>query len=287
MANQKPLVVINGQVQQLPDGDTLAAQAATLGATSVSTLGVSGQTTYSNSNNAVLRVNTGATTGYVISDYVSNYGGSLDIGLANSAGVFLGNSPAGAYAAIFGTTNATGVALGTNNLQRLWIDGTTGQTNIVYGLAVTGAISTTGQVSSTIATGTPPLAVISTTPVANLSIGGTAAKLAGGTGGSIPYQSAADTTVMLGNGIAGQVLQSNGTTLAPSWVTPATAGMWATIVTTLNAGVWEPAFTVLGDILMAGTTTGVPYLEPVSSYNSGNPQLLFTTTGDSIARARF
>ena len=110
---------------------------------SVSTLGVSGQTTYSNSNNAVLRTNTGATTGYVITDYVSSSGGSLDIGLANSAGVFLGNSPAGAYAAVFGTTNTTGVALGTNNLQRLWIDGATGQTNIENGLAVTGTISAT------------------------------------------------------------------------------------------------------------------------------------------------
>lgn len=43
--------------------------------------------------------------------------------------------------------------------------------------------------------------------------------IAGGTGGSIPYQSAADTTVLLANGTAGQVLTSAGTTLAPSWAT--------------------------------------------------------------------
>jgi hypothetical protein len=60
-----------------------------------------------------------------------------------------------------------------------------------------------------------------------LSIGGnaatatTATNLAAGLGGTIPYQSAAGTTAMLANGTAGQVLQSNGTTLAPTWVSGA------------------------------------------------------------------
>ncbi len=48
---------------------------------------------------------------------------------------------------------------------------------------------------------------------------GDVTNLAGGLGGSIPYQSGVGTTSMLANGTAGQVLQSNGTTLAPSWVT--------------------------------------------------------------------
>jgi hypothetical protein len=48
-----------------------------------------------------------------------------------------------------------------------------------------------------------------------------ATNLAAGLGGTIPYQSAAGTTAMLTNGTAGQVLQSNGTTAAPSWATPA------------------------------------------------------------------
>ncbi len=46
----------------------------------------------------------------------------------------------------------------------------------------------------------------------------TATNLAGGSGGTIPYQSAAGTTAMLANGTAGQILQANGTTLAPTWV---------------------------------------------------------------------
>jgi hypothetical protein len=45
----------------------------------------------------------------------------------------------------------------------------------------------------------------------------TTTNIAGGLGGSIPYQSAVNTTALLANGTAGQVLQSNGTTLAPSW----------------------------------------------------------------------
>lgn len=47
----------------------------------------------------------------------------------------------------------------------------------------------------------------------------TATNLAGWSGGSIPYQSAAGTTAMLANWTAGQVLTSAGTTLAPTWTT--------------------------------------------------------------------
>lgn len=53
----------------------------------------------------------------------------------------------------------------------------------------------------------------------------TATSLAGGSGGSIPYQSAAGTTAMLANGSSGQLLQSNGGTAAPSWVTPASSSI--------------------------------------------------------------
>lgn len=50
--------------------------------------------------------------------------------------------------------------------------------------------------------------------------GGTATSLEGGTSGSIPYQSAPDTTAFLANGSAGQYLTSQGTTLPPIWSTP-------------------------------------------------------------------
>ena len=48
--------------------------------------------------------------------------------------------------------------------------------------------------------------------------------LKGGSGGTIVYQSATDTTAFLANGTGGYVLQSNGGTSAPSWVPAAPAG---------------------------------------------------------------
>ena len=47
----------------------------------------------------------------------------------------------------------------------------------------------------------------------------TATNLAGGSNGTIPYQSANGVTQMLAVGTAGQVLQTNGAG-APSWATP-------------------------------------------------------------------
>jgi len=61
--------------------------------------------------------------------------------------------------------------------------------------------------------GTPALATSATSAT-------TATNLAGGSNGTIPYQSAAGTTQMLAVGTSGQVLKSNGAA-APSWITPA------------------------------------------------------------------
>jgi hypothetical protein len=60
-------------------------------------------------------------------------------------------------------------------------------------------------------------------PAANISGAvGSATNIAGGSNGTIPYQSASGTTQMLAVGTAGQVLQTNGVG-APSWATPASA----------------------------------------------------------------
>jgi hypothetical protein len=113
-------------------------------------------------------------------------------------------------------------------------------------LIATGAITTSGSISSTggnitsttgyvqgtqlkstVAVGTAPFVVTSTTPVSNLSIGGnaaTATNIAGGAGGQVLYQSAPGVTAMLGNGTAGQVLTSSGGTSAPTWTTVAAGG---------------------------------------------------------------
>jgi hypothetical protein len=64
-----------------------------------------------------------------------------------------------------------------------------------------------------------------------------ATNLAGGLGGQIPYQSAVDTTALLANGTAGQVLTSAGTTLAPTWTTPTSSVQTAIIRETKAANV--------------------------------------------------
>jgi hypothetical protein len=61
---------------------------------------------------------------------------------------------------------------------------------------------------------------------------GTATNLAGGSNGTIPYQSAAGTTQMLAVGTSGQLLQSNGAA-APTWVTPSSGAL--TLLSTVTA----------------------------------------------------
>ena len=84
-------------------------------------------------------------------------------------------------------------------------------------LSATGAVSGS-QIISTIADGTAPFIVNSKTQVANLTAT-TARNISNGAGGEIPYQSAANTTEMLTNGTAGQVLTSQGGTNSPVWKT--------------------------------------------------------------------
>jgi hypothetical protein len=78
------------------------------------------------------------------------------------------------------------------------------------------------------------------TSVANTQITGniaattatTATNLAGGSNGTIPYQSANGTTQMLAVGTSGQLLQTNGAG-APSWVTASAGAL--TLLSTVNA----------------------------------------------------
>ena len=113
-----------------------------------------------------------------------------------------------------------------------------------YKLEVGGGVAGT-VLTSTVATGTAPFAVTSTTAVANLSIGGnagTATSLAGGATGAIPYQSNTGVTAMTAAGTTGQVLTTPTTGSAPTWVTP-TSGFQRTI-TTLSPTAGTTVFTV-------------------------------------------
>lgn len=121
----------------------------------------------------------------------------------------------------------------------------------------TGVTTSTGSGSNVLSTSPTLVTPILGTPTSGVATNltgtaagltaGTATNLAGGLGGSVPYQSAAGVTVMLANGTAGQLLKSNGTTVAPSWVTAA-AG---TTITTWTA--YTPTITGLG------TATGVSF----------------------------
>jgi hypothetical protein len=71
----------------------------------------------------------------------------------------------------------------------------------------------------------------------------TATNLAGGSNGTIPYQSASGTTQMLASGTSGYVLQSNGVG-APSWVAP--SGDIVLIKTASFAGVANTSTTFDG-----------------------------------------
>lgn len=60
---------------------------------------------------------------------------------------------------------------------------------------------------------------------------GSATNLAGGSAGTVPYQSASGTTAMLAAGTSGQVLTSSGAG-APTWATPSVGAM--TLISTQN-----------------------------------------------------
>ena len=110
------------------------------------------------------------------------------------------------------------------------------------------------------------------------NISGRATNIAGGTGGSIPYQSSVNTTAFLANGTSGQYLKSNGTTLAPSWatfpvITGATGATGATgpqgIPTTITAG------TNIGVDNTTPTAPVVSLLNPLTSQlNIGSQDLV-------------
>jgi hypothetical protein len=87
--------------------------------------------------------------------------------------------------------------------------------------------------------------------------------LAGGTAQSLVYNSAANTTAFLAAGTAGNILQTNGTGAAPSWISPST----------LSAGVADQVKTT------ARTTDAAHYLAFVDSNNAGaTAETVYTTS---------
>ena len=171
---------------------------------------------------------------------------------------------------------------------------TTGSGNVVratspslvtpsIGAATGTSLSVTGQLTSSVATGTAPLVVSSTTPVANLSIGGnastatTASNLAGGTAGSIPYQTSAGTTGMLPTGSANQVLIADGTG-GYSWLTSSSLTGNYVPYTGATAAVNLGAY----DLTVNGITVGKGNGSLTNNIAIGSGALSTTNTGGDV-----
>jgi len=105
---------------------------------------------------------------------------------------------------------------------------------------------------------------------ATATLATTATNLAGGAAGSLPYQSAAGTTAMLGAGSNGQVL-----TLAagiPSWATP-TTGTVTSVAQSFTGGLISVGGTPVTSsgtlaLTVAGTSGGIVYFSSASTWAS-------------------
>jgi len=242
------------------------------------TAAASSTTNLATSVSGTLAVANGGTGAATLTGYVKGTGttamtASAAIPVADVTGAAPLASPtfSGTPSLPTGTTGVTQTAL-TNNTTLA----TTAYADAAAGAAVTGKQNTltnsaglAGALADETGTG---LAVFATSPILttpNLGTpsalvgtnitgtaagltAGTATNLAAGLGGQIPYQSAAGTTAMLANGAAGQVLQSNGTTAAPSWVAAATGDMTLSgIQTVTGTKTFESA-----DLVLRGSTSG-------------------------------
>jgi len=134
-----------------------------------------------------------------------------------TAGTYLGwNGSAFAYSAISTPASVTFNNGGSGDASGTSFNGSTART-ISYNTV--GAPSTGG----TGATGTWGISISGNAATATSATSATTAtNLAGGSAGTIPYQSAAGTTVQLAAGTSTYLLQSNGAA-APSWVAPVAA----------------------------------------------------------------
>jgi hypothetical protein len=117
-----------------------------------------------------------------------------------------------------------------------------------------------------------------TWPTFNQNTTGTAAKatnLAGGAAGSVPYQSAADTTTFLATGTNGQVL-----TLAsgvPSWATPTTG-----TVTSVSGTGTVNGITLTGTVTSSGSLTLGGTLGSIANSQLSNSSITFGATAAAL-----
>jgi len=163
-----------------------------------------------------------ATTATRSTNLAGGLGGSIPYQSAVDTTALLANGTSGQYLKSNGTTVAPSwdtlpVASTPTLSQVLTAGNSAGSSSInLNSNSITSGASITATTFVGALTGNASTATSATTATTAT----TATNLAGGLGGSIPYQSAVNTTALLANGTAGQVLTSAGTTLAPTWATP-------------------------------------------------------------------
>ena len=147
----------------------------------------------------------------------------LPIGSGGTGATSLSGITTGTATNIAGGSNGTIPYQSASGTTQMLAVGTSGQVLQTNGVAAPTWVS-----QSTLSVGTATNATNATNATTATSAT-TSTNLAGGSNGTIPYQSAAGTTQMLAVGTSGQVLQTNGAG-APTWVTPG-GGSWIFITT--------------------------------------------------------
>jgi len=183
---------------------------------------------------------------------LGNTGALTSVSVVSANGL-AGTSSGGATPALTLSTTVSGVLKGNGTA----ISAATSGTDYSAG---TGALGT-GIIKSTTGTGALTIAVAGDFPTLNQNTTGTSSNITGvvaianggtgqatatagfnalspmTTGGDIIYGGASGTGTRLANGSAGQMLQSNGTTSAPTWVTPVAGTVKKYAATLITDGV--------------------------------------------------
>lgn len=222
------------------------------------------------------------TTGRLLVDSAAGAGTVTSVSVVSANGFAGTVATATVTPAITISTTITGVLKGNGTA----ISAATSGTDYSAG---TNALAT-GILKSTTTTGGLTIASAGDFPTLNQNTTGnattatTATNLAGGSGGTIPYQSSAGTTAMLANGSAGQVLQSNGTTLAPTWVAAGAGDMvLASVQTVTGAKTFGTIGGAVGKLILAGSTSGSTILDATAVAGSGTVTLPTTGTLATLA----
>jgi hypothetical protein len=267
-------VVVSGSVNANTGWVSTSATTGTINVTAITFVQFSGTGTYFAGTGLTLASNTFSitNTGVTAAAYGSasktltatvNAQGQLTV-LADT-NIAIANTQVSGLGTM-STQNANNVAITGGSITGTPISGST-----VGGSTITASVQFTGPgtgltgTATSLSIGGNAATATSATTAGSATTATTATNLAGGVAGSVPYQSSAATTAMLGIGTNGQVLTvSSG---LPSWQT-----LSSSAVTTFSAGTtgFTPSSATSGAITLAGT---------LATTNGGTGLTAFTSGG--------